>query len=147
VRATADGRTRLRGVEFLVTGNLLGPGRARYLRAIPLFSTSSDAELALVEELVDDVEVDAGEVLDHPEEGPIRSYVVVSGEAVAAAPGQPPRTISAGATFGLMARDGRLRNATVTATTPMRLLVLDRERLRAFVERGGLARRVLPWSR
>ena len=124
-------------------GDLSGSGWADHLRAFPLFEASSDAELSLLGDLVDDIDVEADEVLEHVDEGPLRSYVVLAGEALVTAPGQPPRKVSTGQAFGDLAGDEQLRRATITAHTPMRLLVLDRERLRAFVDLGGIARRAL----
>ena len=53
--------------------------------------------------------------------------MVVEGDAVAAVDGDEVGTIGAGGFFGEMALiDGGERTATVVATSPMKLLVLDR---------------------
>ncbi len=62
-------------------------------------------------------------------------FVIVAGDASAAVDGSEVGTIGPGGFFGEMALiDGGERVATVTATSPMQLLVLDRHDFNEMLE-------------
>src|SRR5258708_21951482 len=102
------------------------PERATELRAIPLFRACRDRDLVQVDGLVDDIEVEAGEMLIGEGRVARQSFVIMSGEAAVTRGGEHLAPLRAGDFFGAMALvDGSLRSATVTSATPMHGLVLD----------------------
>jgi CRP-like cAMP-binding protein len=112
-----------------VTGTF-GPDldeRVELLRAIWLFSSCTDDELGRIAALARPVEAQTGDHLTHQGEIGLDFFVIVEGDAVASVDGDEVGTIGTGGFFGEMALiDGGERVATVTATSPMRLLVLGR---------------------
>ncbi len=101
--------------------------RIALLRGVWLFSACDDDELSRIAALSRPREIAVGtEVTKQGDEGD-EFFVVVEGDASAAVDGDEVGTIGAGGFFGEMALiDGGERVATVTATTPMKVLVLDR---------------------
>ncbi len=98
------------------------------LREAWLFSECSDAELGYIASLVVPRSVDAGTVVVREGEPGDDFFVIVSGEATPTVDDDPVGELSAGSFFGEMALlDGGERVATVTATTPLELLVLHRD--------------------
>jgi CRP-like cAMP-binding protein len=123
-----------------VTTPLL-PERIDQLRAIGLFRSCSDAELALIDELVDDIEVEPSETLAWG--GAMGAlFAILSGEASSAKEGEAPTALGPGDTFGAT-RAPEDEHPAVTATTAMRILVIDPVRLREIVDLGEIAQRVL----
>jgi trk system potassium uptake protein TrkA len=109
--------------------------RVELLRAIWLFSGCSDDELGRIAALARPVEVGAGEALTRQGEPGLEFFVVVTGDAVASVNGDQVGTIGAGGFFGEMALiDGGERVATVTSTTPLKLLVLSRHDFNEMLE-------------
>jgi CRP-like cAMP-binding protein len=101
--------------------------RIGLLRSVWLFSACDDDELARIAALSRPREVELGVAVTHQGEPGQEFFVVVEGEADADVDGDVVGTIGAGGFFGEMALlDGGERVATVTATSPMKLLVLDR---------------------
>jgi CRP-like cAMP-binding protein len=101
--------------------------RVELLRAVWLFSSCTDDELARIGALTQPREVAEGAELTRQGDEGQEFFVVVDGAASAAVDGDEVGTIEAGGFFGEMALlDGGDRVATVTATTPMKVLVLDR---------------------
>ncbi|HEX5585765.1 MAG TPA: cyclic nucleotide-binding domain-containing protein [Acidimicrobiia bacterium] len=101
--------------------------RIELLRSVWLFSACNDDELSRIAALSRPEEIEAGtEVTRQGDEG-LEFYVIVEGDANAAVDGDVVGSIGAGGFFGEMALiDGGERVATVVATTPMKVLVLDR---------------------
>ncbi len=100
--------------------------RVERLRAVPLFSASNDKQLAFIASRVEDVDVPSGRVLTREGESGGEFFIVVSGEAEVRRGGAVVDTIGPGDFFGEIALlDNGPRTATVTATSPMRLLVLS----------------------
>jgi trk system potassium uptake protein TrkA len=101
--------------------------RIALLRGVWLFSACDDDELSRIAALSRPREIAAGtDVTRQGDEGD-EFFVVVEGDASAAVDGDEVGTIGAGGFFGEMALiDGGERVATVTATTAMKVLVLDR---------------------
>jgi CRP-like cAMP-binding protein len=101
--------------------------RIELLGAVWLFSSCTDDELARIAALTRPVELDAGTEIVHQGDEGDEFYVVVDGEASAVVDGDEVGTVGPGGFFGEMALlDGAERVASVFATTPMKLLVLDR---------------------
>jgi CRP-like cAMP-binding protein len=111
------------------------------LRAVPLFARFSDHELEEIDRLVDEIEVEAGERLTR--QGAVearQSFVIVEGEASVEIDGRRVATLGPGALFGEMAMlDHKPRSATVTAITPMRLLLIGPASFPSFVSQPGIA--------
>lgn len=116
-----------------------------HLRAVPLFATCSNTDLAAIAAAVDELEVDAGRVLVAEGEVGKEAFVIVEGEAVVTRGGAALNTIGPGQPFGEMALvDRSPRNATVTATTPMRLLVIGQREFVGLMDASpGFTRSIL----
>jgi len=109
--------------------------RVQLLRGIWLFSSCTDDELERIAALARPLEVDLGAELTRQGEPGLEFYVIVSGDASATVDGDEVGTIGAGGFFGEMALiDGGERTATVTATSPMQLLVLGRHDFNEMLE-------------
>lgn len=116
-----------------------------HLRAVALFANCSNAELTAIAAAVDEIEVEAGRVLITEGEVGKEAFVIVEGEATVSRDGQPVATLVAGQPFGEMSLvDRSPRNATVTATTPLRLLVLGQREFAGLLDASpGFARTIL----
>lgn len=100
--------------------------RLEFLRSLSFFAGWHDRELSRLAGLADEVEVPTGTVLVREGQNGTAFYVVVDGTATAARRGRALGSLGPGSFFGEMALlDRRPRSATVTADTPMRLLVVD----------------------
>jgi trk system potassium uptake protein TrkA len=109
--------------------------RIKLLRGIWLFSTCTDDELGRIAALARPREAAVGEELTRQGEEGREFFVIVDGDASAAVDGGEVGTIGPGGFFGEMALiDGGERVATVTATTPLRLLVLGRQDFNEMLE-------------
>ena len=94
---------------------------------VPLFEGLSGRDLQKIAHSVAEVETPAGTKLATLGEAGKEMFIIVEGEALVTT--QPGRTsyLRSGDFFGEMSLlDGDPRSATVEATTPIRLLVLDR---------------------
>jgi trk system potassium uptake protein TrkA len=109
--------------------------RIQLLRGIWLFSTCDDEELARIAAVAKPREVEVGTALTIQGDEGSEFFVIVAGDASAAVDGAEVGTIGPGGFFGEMALiDGGERVATVTATSPMQLLVLDRHDFNEMLE-------------
>ena len=109
--------------------------RIQLLRGIWLFSTCDDDELARIAAVAKPREADVGADLTTQGDEGTEFFVIVTGDASAAVDGSEVGTIGPGGFFGEMALiDGGERVATVTATAPMQLLVLDRHDFNEMLE-------------
>jgi CRP/FNR family cyclic AMP-dependent transcriptional regulator len=95
------------------------------LKSVPLFAGLSKRERELVARLADEIDVPAGKVLTQ-EGGPSQEFfVITSGSATVTRDGGEVGHLGAGDFFGeIGVLRSEPRTATVTADTPMRLLVL-----------------------
>jgi CRP/FNR family transcriptional regulator, cyclic AMP receptor protein len=98
---------------------------ANDLKSVPLFSGLGKRDRELVARFADEVEVPAGKVLT-AEGGPSHEFfVITSGTAAVTKKGEEVARLDAGDFFGeIGVLKSERRTATVTALTPMRLLVL-----------------------
>ncbi len=97
------------------------------LASLPLFRACTPKELKHIEPLVDEANVEAGAQLTAQGDVGTQAFVVVSGEAEVRVDDKVVARIGTGEMIGemsLLDRTSR-RSATVVATTPMELLVLD----------------------
>jgi len=107
------------------------------LKAVPFFSGMSKSDLAAVAQQTDEVDVAAGKVLAREGDFGEEFFLIETGTAQVTRGGEPIAELGAGDFFGEMAlleEDDR-RNATVTATSPMSLIVMTRASFRAL-DRG-----------
>jgi CRP-like cAMP-binding protein len=107
------------------------------LKAVPFFSGMSKSDLAAVAQQTDEVDVPAGKVLAREGDFGEEFFLIETGTAQVTRGGTPIAELGAGDFFGEMAlleEDDR-RNATVTATSPMSLIVMTRASFRAL-DRG-----------
>lgn len=116
-----------------------------HLRAVPLFANCSNADLTAIAAAVDEIEVEPGRILITEGEAGREAFIIVSGEATVSRDGQVVATLHPGAPFGEMALvDRSPRNATVTASTPLRLLVLGQREFVALLDGSpGFTRTIL----
>lgn len=114
------------------------------LRAIPLFSGCRPDALAAVNRLVDVVDVVAGTTLTREGGSGRETFIVVSGTAEVVLHGKRLAEVGLGAVVGEMAvLQHEPQSATVTALTPMQLLVVAPSSLAPLLEIEGVARKVL----
>jgi CRP/FNR family cyclic AMP-dependent transcriptional regulator len=120
------------------------PATKEVLRSIPLFAACSDRELAAVDRAVDEVYATEGDVLIREGRFGKESYVIVEGEAGVTKRGEFLARLGPGDFFGeLSMLDNQVRTATVTALTPMRLLVIHARNLLTVLEQGSAAATML----
>jgi CRP-like cAMP-binding protein len=101
--------------------------RIALLRRVWLFSACDDHEIEQIAAMAQARVVDAGTQVTMEDEPGLDFFVIAEGDAVATVDGDEVGRIGAGGFFGEMALiDGGERVATVTAQTPMHLLVLGR---------------------
>jgi CRP/FNR family transcriptional regulator, cyclic AMP receptor protein len=103
------------------------------LKDVPFFSTLSRRELNEVARQTDEVDAAAGKTLAREGGFGYEFFVILEGTADVVRGEGKIAELGPGDFFGEMALPGEeRRNATVTATSPMRLLVMTRESLRAI---------------
>jgi len=95
------------------------------LKSVPLFAGLGKRERELVARFADEIDVPAGKILTQ-EGGPSQEFfVITSGSATVTRDGGEVARLGAGDFFGEIGiLRSEPRTATVTADTPMRLLVL-----------------------
>jgi CRP/FNR family cyclic AMP-dependent transcriptional regulator len=115
------------------------------LRHIPLFERCSRRELARLATTADEVDLPEGRALTREGEPGHEFFVLVEGLAVVRRKGRRVTVLSAGDFFGEIALlTERPRTATVTAGTPVRVLVLTRRDFRRLLaEMPSLQTKVL----
>jgi CRP/FNR family cyclic AMP-dependent transcriptional regulator len=98
---------------------------ASRLKSIPLFEEVGDEELAQIAPFATEVEVEAGRELVREGDFSYEFMAIEEGEAEVTRGGEHVADLGPGDFFGEMGLLERtLRNATVTAKTPMRLVTL-----------------------
>ena len=115
------------------------------LGALPMFGGCTNKELRDIARIVDELQVESGRVLMSQGDAGQEAVVIDEGTAEVVRDGQLLATVGPGSYVGELALiDAGPRSATVTATTPMRVLVIGtREFSTLLDEVPGLARRVL----
>ncbi len=102
------------------------------LRSVPLFEHCSRRELGKIASITDEIAVDDGKVLISEGDRGREFFVIISGDVEVRRKGRKVATLGPGTFFGEMALlSNQPRTATVTAVTPLRLLVIAD---RAFVD-------------
>lgn len=98
---------------------------ASRLRSIPLFEDVPDEELTQIATFAQEVTVDAGRELVREGDFSYEFMAIEEGEAEVTRHGEHVANLGAGDFFGEMGLlEKTLRNATVTAKSPMRLVTL-----------------------
>jgi CRP/FNR family transcriptional regulator, cyclic AMP receptor protein len=123
-----------------------------HLAQVPLFSACSKKDLQAVAKRAEDVNVEAGKVLVSEGAAGAEFFVILDGQAAVSRHGQEVATLGPGDFFGDLALlDRAPRNATITAKTPMELVVLGQREFSALIDEvpgfahkllAGLARRL-----
>ena len=115
------------------------------LRSIPLFEGSSTKELAEIDTLATEDHAESGEVLIREGRPGRETFIILEGEAIVTVGARLIARLGPGDFFGEMALLGRrkVRTATVTSITPMRMLVLDPRQLSALLQIDRVARSML----
>jgi CRP/FNR family transcriptional regulator, cyclic AMP receptor protein len=115
------------------------------LRAAPLFEGLTGKELEELAKRTEDLDFPAGKVLVQEGEVGSEFYVIMEGEAEVTRGGQVVATHGPGDFFGEISLvEDVPRNATVTATTPLRCFMLTRGRfLHVLDEYPGVERKVM----
>ena len=103
------------------------------LKDVPFFSSMSEHDLAAVAQQTDELSVAAGKVLAREGDVGDEFFVIESGTAEVTRGGAPVAKLGAGDFFGEIAliREDR-RIATVTATSPMVLIVMKGSSFRSL---------------
>ena len=102
------------------------------LKSVPLFEHCSKRDLTRIAEITNEIAVPDGRVLITEGDRGREFFVIISGEVEVRRKGRKVATLTPGTFFGEMALLSRKpRTATVTAVTPLRLLVIAD---RAFVD-------------
>ena len=122
-----------------------GDARIRHLERVPIFSGFTDDELRRVADLSTVLEVRAGTVVTLMGDAGDSFFVIIDGTVTVRTPIGVGSQLQPGDFFGEMSLlDGEPRSATITATTDVRLLVVDRLHFwRLLDETPDLIRRML----
>jgi len=111
-----------------------GDAKVADLAGVTLFAGCTGKELSAIAKLTCETQAAPGQVVCKEGEAGLECFVIVEGEAEVTMAGTPIATIGPGSFLGEMALlDRGPRVATVTATTPMRLLALSRTEFDALL--------------
>lgn len=115
------------------------------LRNVPLFAGCSKADLQRIAEIADELDLGEGATLIREGERGREFLVVVDGTVKVSRKGRKLRDLGAGDFIGEIALVADVpRTATVTATSPVRLLVVTDRAFRGLLEKTpSVATRVL----
>jgi CRP/FNR family cyclic AMP-dependent transcriptional regulator len=123
-----------------------------HLAQVPLFSACSKKDLQLVAKRAEDVKVDGGKQLVSEGEAGTEFFVIIEGNATVSRHGRRVAGLGPGGFFGELALlDKAPRNSTITADTPMELVVLGQREFAGLIDDvpefahkllAGLARRL-----
>jgi CRP/FNR family transcriptional regulator, cyclic AMP receptor protein len=106
------------------------------LKRVPLFAQCTKGELARVAALADEVDLREGKVLTAEGERGREFFVLVEGTADVRRRGRKVNTMKDGDFFGEIALvSDRPRTATVTATSPVRVLVVTDVAFRQLLQK------------
>jgi CRP-like cAMP-binding protein len=108
------------------------------LASVPLFAQCSKHDLAEIARFVDEIDVDAGRELITEGDVGHEAFIVVDGTATVTRGGDTVADVGPGAVFGEMALIDRVpRNASVTATTPMKLIVIGKREFSGLLDESS----------
>jgi CRP/FNR family transcriptional regulator, cyclic AMP receptor protein len=113
----------------------MADSKIQHLRRVPLFSALPGKQLAFVASRVDEVHVPAGRTLVEQGAGNHSLHIIAEGEVEVTVDGRRRRSMGAGEYFGEISMLDRCpATATVTATSPVHLLVLSHGQFRDAVK-------------
>lgn len=115
------------------------------LARVRLFSACNRKELGLIGKASDEIVVPAGKVICEQGKPGFEFYLILDGEATVKRNNKKVNTLGHGGSFGELALLTRLpRNATVEATSDMRLLVLGQREFSGLLDEvPGMAHKLL----
>ncbi len=103
-----------------------GDEAVRLLKQIEFFQGCTDRQIADIAKLVEDRHLEAGEVLCRQGDYESEVFVLVEGEASVTIDGSKRAKVGTGEVVGELSMEtGGRRTATLTAVTPLHVLVLD----------------------
>jgi len=109
--------------------------KVELLKRVPLFAGCSKKELGEIALVADEIDFSAGKVLTREGDSGREFFVLVDGAAEVRRKGRKVRTMGSGDFFGEIALvSSRPRTATVTATAPVRLLVVTDRAFRELMQ-------------
>ncbi len=119
--------------------------KVELIKRVPLFADCSRSELGQIAQLADEIDLAEGKELTRLGQPGYEFFVLLEGEADVTQDGRSINTLHAGDFFGEIALvEDSPRTATVTATTPVRLLVItNRAFKRLLQEQHEIQRKVL----
>ena len=110
--------------------------KVELIRHTPLFEHCSKKDLAQIAQIADELDLRAGKVLIREGDRGREFFVVVSGEVEVRRKGRKVATLGPGTFFGEMALLSQApRSATVTALTPLDVLVITDRAFVALLDR------------
>ena len=105
------------------------------IKRVPLFANCSKRELEQIASIADEIDLREGKVLIAEGKSGREFFVLLEGEADVTKDGRQINRLGAGDFFGEIALVSRSpRTATVTATTPVRTLVITDRSFRRLLE-------------
>ena len=114
-----------------------GNAKEDLVRGVPLFAHCSPVEVAEVARIADEIEVAEDEELTREGDRGREFFVLLEGSAIVRRGGRKVNALGPGDFFGEIALVSRSpRTATVTTTSPSRLLVITDARFRTLLERS-----------
>jgi CRP/FNR family transcriptional regulator, cyclic AMP receptor protein len=117
--------------------------RLELLRKVPFFEGMPDKVLARIDSHVDEVEFPAGRKLTEQGTGAYEAFIIAEGTAEVTVGGEVVGQTSVGELIGeIGVLKNTLRTATVTSTTPMRLLVINPRELSWMFDNPKLSERL-----
>jgi CRP-like cAMP-binding protein len=109
--------------------------KVELIRRAPLFANCSKRELEHIAQLADEIDLHEGKVLIREGERGREFFVLLDGSAEVTRDGRRINTLGSGDFFGEIALvSNSPRTATVTATAPMRALVITDRAFRRLLE-------------
>lgn len=119
--------------------------KVELIKGVPLFSHCSKKELGLVAQIADEIDLPEGKTLMREGDRGREFFVLVEGSADVRRGKRRVNTMRRGDFFGEIALVSRRpRTATVTTTSPVRVLVVTEQSFRSLLDRApDVQRKVL----